>query len=186
MVADSVDFAATQLVYMDTQPSRSLKKRPMRNLGGLHHPDGADEDFKQKEVETELIYEPSKTSARFYGTSPKKKAGPKLPPVENWRNETIREYSDYMESDLAPSQAWGKRQESRVPSQSRILNNLQPEPKHLPKHSFWGKLVKAKPATQQEIAQKREEQVNRVLQAKRLRDFERSRLENNVRLISES
>ena len=37
-----------------------------------------------------------------------------LPPVN--KIDTIREYSDYMESDLAPSQAWGKRNNSSGPT----------------------------------------------------------------------
>ena len=43
-------------VYLDTQPSRNVKKRKLNSMALNYHPDGADEPFQhqRKEAGTEL------------------------------------------------------------------------------------------------------------------------------------
>ena len=101
-------------------------------------------------------------------------------------NETIREYSDYMESDLAPSQAWGRHQESSFsPDEIRRLpHTIEPEPKKT--GGFWGKLIgQRRNSNSNQVAdnsnnrkeKQQKQKINQVMEYKKKREEERKKLE---------
>ena len=84
-----------------------------------YHPDGADEVVQDHHAAKAMVSELN------YPISESLRGGNKIqlrnrlrPSPSQFRNQpslpptAIKEYSDYMESDLAPSQAWGRRQET--------------------------------------------------------------------------